>query len=138
MIQKYVDKFINSRPLVRSSLRDFFREQYGQPGYDDLVKLVIETIADPVGYDEPDPTRITCIDHGVYQGTQLYIIAAQNYQPSRFWYTLVSYGSCSGCDTLKSILPWDNDEVDDKVIDDLYILCLHIVQKLKPLEEEMP
>jgi len=104
------------------------------PNYEELVKLTIETIItdeEVWGQDVPDPERITQIDHGDYQGTFLFVIAEQGYQPSKYWYVYVSYGSCSGFDTLQAI---NMDEDKGQKIKDYMMLCLHIVQELKVME----
>lgn len=52
-----------------------------------------------------DCNNITLVCNGDYQGTQLFLIPLDTYQPSEYDYllTYAGYGSCSGCDTLLSI-----------------------------------
>lgn len=84
---------------------DFLRK--GQDcDYRDLVKYLVSLD------EEMDPERITEIDHGNYQGTLLYVIGAEGYQPDRFWYVKVGYGSCSGCDELEAVQGY-GDEIED-------------------------
>jgi hypothetical protein len=98
------------------------------------VKTVVELLAgDDDEFGTLDPSRITEIDHGDYQGTLLFVIASNNYQPDTFWYVKVSYGSCSACDTLQAILGY-GDPVTEQQAADYYVLATHIVQGLK----EMP
>lgn len=80
-------------------------------GYDDLVRVVVSMLHEPDGYGTPDPERVTAIDHGDYQGTRVYVIAADGYQPRLHWYARVSYGSCSGCDFFEGVR--ENVEYDD-------------------------
>ena len=49
--------------------------------------------------------RMTRIDDGEYQGVLLFVVPFNTYQPCEWEYlmTAVSYGSCSGCDTLQNI-----------------------------------
>lgn len=68
--------------------------------YKEIVKDVI-TIVSEDEYADPNPELITELDHGDYQGTLLYVIPSSAYQPSDYWYVMVSYGSCSCCDTLQ-------------------------------------
>jgi len=140
MIQEFVNRFDENRANLRETFRINFPDTYLE-----IVSEVIKVVTNPndYEYDNPDPDRITVIDHGDYQGTLLFIIAAKGYQPSRFWSVFVSYGSCSGCDTLQSIhsaIPYDDDYVNqipnDQNIDDIMTLALHIVQRLKLIGEE--
>ena len=90
-----------------------------------LTKALSLTVDDDKDYPCPDIERITKIDHGSYQGTILFIIGATGYQPSEYWAVFVSYGSCSGCDTLQA--------ADSK--EDLYTLALHMLQRMKSITE---
>jgi len=111
--------------------------------YDAIVKEVIKILSETDDFAAPDPERITCIDHGYCQGTQLYIIATNEYEPATYWYVRVHYGSCSGCDTLAAI---DSDtEYDDDFnklpptqgqLTDYMSLALHILQQLKKLGDD--
>lgn len=124
MITEFVQRFDAARP----SLLETFKE--GIPtDYKTLVSLVIAAISKDEVYNDPDPERVHEIDDGDYQGTLVYVIAAKGYQPSDYWYTKVSYGSCSGCDTLQAI---DDDFRTDpaKAANDCLTLALHIIQGL--------
>lgn len=74
--------------------------------------------------------KITQIDDGDYQGTLLFLIPIDTYQPfaSDYLMTYVEYGSCSGCDTLQSIQSefrwYDNPEEGYK---ELMMLCKDII-----------
>lgn len=61
-----------------------------------------------------------------YQGTLLYMIPFDTYQPneSEYLMTYVGYGSCSGCDTLQYIQMCVNK--DDLCINDFMTLCRDI------------
>lgn len=140
MIQTFVDRYT----AIRDELRAEFEEQC-PASYRALVKQVIEKItADEYEYYAPDPERIHEIDDGDYQGTLLYLIAEKGYQPNTYYAVKISYGSCSACDTLKSIQldynPWWSDkegpqdeaiEERKQAVDDLMTLSLHIVQRIK-------
>ena len=103
--------------------------------YKDIVRAVVEMLADASDeYDKPDPERIHEIDDGDYQGTLAYVIGGSGYQPSRYWYVKVSYGSCSGCDTLQAICDYTNGEPpNDGQVRDYMTLALHIVQGLREM-----
>ena len=68
--------------------------------YEYLVKLTFETIYNTsvTGLDRKlDLERITVVDNGDYQGTLLFLIPFDTYQPSEHEYimTYIGYGSCS-------------------------------------------
>jgi hypothetical protein len=133
MIKEFVDRFMENKDALRAKFEANF------PGtYMDIVTAVAETItSDEYTTHDIDPERIHEIDDGDYQGTLVYVIAEKGYQPSEYYYVKVSYGSCSGCDTLQHIES-QHYFADDKKesIDDLMTLALHIVQGLKMLGEE--
>ena len=97
-----------------------------------LVKLSFATILNEV---ELDLDHITLIDNGDYQGTQLFLIPFETYQPCEYEYlmTHVSYGSCSGCDTLQAIQDWGDEPLNEQQIVDFSKLCLDILTNtIKP------
>lgn len=129
MIQEFVDRFIPEK--------DGLIQKYTltEPDcYDDLVKDVVEIITSEEKYSDPDPDRITVIDHGDYQGDRLFIIAGKGYQPDNYWYVSVAYGSCGGCDTFEAIGDYGRDSAIQKA-NDYWTLALHILQDMKKLEE---
>jgi hypothetical protein len=102
--------------------------------YKEVVRSAVQMLADAsTEYDKPDPERIHEIDDGDYQGTHVYVIGAQGYQPSRYWYVKVSYGSCSGCDTLQAISEYSSDPPNSKQVSEYMTLALHIVQGLREM-----
>ena len=134
MIQKFVTRF----DAQREALTDTFSQKHPSE-YKDIVKAVISAIADGDDYGEsPDPERITEIDHGDYQGTKLFVVAANGYQPSTFWYVRVWYGSCGGCDTLQRIRDYGDYDTppSETQVKDYMTLALHIVQGLHRCEED--
>lgn len=130
MIQVFVDRFMEKTDELKAAIAKEPPSDYGE-----IVSRVVEAIRHPVDvYGEPDPTRITCIDHGDYQGTLIFVIGAEGYQPSRYWYVSVSYGSCSGCDTLQAIRDYSDKPLSKQQINDYWTLMLHVVQELKEME----
>jgi len=131
MIKEFVERWEKNKPTIK----EYFRKQHPEE-YKDIVKLVIENITDNDRYtNTPDPERIHEIDDGDYQGTLLYVIAEKGYQPNKYYSVYVSYGSCSGCDTLEALRSWDNKPPTDDQIDGYMQLALHIVQGLKVVGE---
>jgi hypothetical protein len=124
-------------------LKDYFKKTR-QDEYNSYLALLTKTIEIifPEYVDENrdyrlDHTRITEIDYGQYQGTLMFVIANDNYQPNPgdHWYTSVDYGSCSGCDTLQRISTYDDDLPTEEQIEGYWTVCLHMIQKLKRMEE---
>lgn len=124
MIANFVAKFDAARPALLERFAKAHPNDYA-----DIVRAVIETLND--GYGSPDPRRIHQIDDGDYQGTLLFVIAAESYQPSTYWAVKVNYGSCSGCDTFESLRGYGNDPPSDSQIKGYFTLALHIVQGLR-------
>jgi hypothetical protein len=114
---------------------DAFVDQYQEnpPGsYDAIFEDVVRFLADENDFDAPDPDRVTVIDHGDWQGTRVWVVAEQGYQPSRYYVCKVGYGSCSGCDTFEAIRGWgDPEDVTEEQAKDYATLALHMVQGMK-------
>lgn len=136
MIQEIVKKWDERK----NNLESYFRsaKQGGLLSYTDIVTKTFElVINDPENsrYENYDITKITVIDDGDYQGTQIFIIPKDTYQPSIGDYLITNtyYGSCSGCDTLQSILGYTDEPFTEEQIKDLMTLALHLIQRLKIL-----
>lgn len=131
MIAKFIERF----DAHRVALRQGFKEK-SPDGYEDIVRRVVEAVSPSESreYGDPDSSKITRIDHGDYQGTLLFVIAACGYQPSNFWYVKVGYGSCSGCDTFAAIRELSYDSVTDEQADQYMTLALHVVQGLRAMQ----
>jgi hypothetical protein len=146
----FVNQFEKRKHLLRAELQ----KSKCISVYKDLVKKLFELVILNAEKDESeldenfdnwDIEKINEIDDGHYQGTLLFIIPKNTYQPSvsDYCFTSVSYGSCSGCDTLQSIIysyEYDDNEDEletytEKQVDLLMLLALHLVQKLKFLHE---
>jgi len=96
--------------------------------YKDLVKLTFDTIFNDCE-KLLDTDGITEIDNGDYQGTLIYLIPFNAYQPSEYQYlmTYVGYGSCGGCDTLQGIQGWDDKLPTETQVGDYMALCKDII-----------
>lgn len=105
--------------------------------YEAIVKIVVQMLAEASNeYDKPDPERIHRIDDGDYQGTDVYVIGASDYQPSRYWYVKISYGSCSQCDALQNIRGYtETDSPSPDQVKQYMTLALHIVQGLREMDD---
>lgn len=130
MIASIVEAFHKSE----ESLRNRFLNNHVY-SYSEIVKILIEELNNHLDKnDRWDPERITEIDESEYQGTKLFVIGEEGYQPSDYLTIKVYYGSCSACDTLQRINDYDFGESkkqDKTIVDDYMTLCLHLVQQMK-------
>ena len=128
MIKKFVQKWEENKNKLRLSLTEH------PENYIDLVKKVISILSEPLYDDTPDPEKIWEIRDGSdYSGNLIYIIGSIG--SSKYWHILVSYGSCSACDTLESIRFY-SDELTEERKNSYMTLMLHIIQGLKELNSE--
>ena len=105
------------RQEVKNDENDYHEETYN---YRDLLTIFVRE-----ALPEYDHENIREIDDGHYQGTLVFIINETGYQPSSYFATSVSYGSCSGCDTLQAVTM--STDVEQR-IKDYMTLILHMVQ----------
>jgi hypothetical protein len=131
MIQEFVDRFMAKMGEISSVFEEKHPEEYK-----DVVRAVISALHDPDSYRSIDPNRIHQIDDGNHQGTLVFIIAESGYQPDDYWYVKVSYGSCSGCDTLQSIRGYGDEKPTAKQVADYMTLALHVVQGIKKMDDD--
>ena len=105
MIQEFVKAWDKNNKLL---LKDF--EKQTPDSYKDIVEKLVNIVINPYleehSYlEELEVNRMTIIDDGDYQGTTIYVIPFDTYQPdvSEYVFTHNYYGSCSSCDTFQSI-----------------------------------
>ena len=143
MIKYCIEKWDKNKDLLRSALDNnkllnhVLNKNDDDPledlEYKDLVKLTVMFILNDE--NEWDANKIKEIDDGDYQGTLLYLIPEDTYQPNSAEYlmTFVEYGSCSGCDTLQGIQCFLDTRSRDEGIDDLMNLCKDLIcNMIKP------
>lgn len=128
MIQKFIERFDAARETLRAGFAEAHPDNYA-----DIVKRVIAVLADDDDYYAPDPERVHQIDDGDYQGTLVFVIGCKGYQPSTYWGVLVSYGSCSGCDTLEATRGYSDEKPTAEQVSDYMTMALHVVQGLREI-----
>ena len=133
MIKDAIENWEKNKPAILAEFKSNHPE-----AYIDVVRTVIRNITDDQDWGAfcPDPERIHQIDDGDYQGTLVFVIGAQGYQPSNYWYVKVNYGSCSGCDTLQAIREYSDEKPTDDQANQYLTLALHIVQGLKKMGDD--
>ena len=114
MIKEFVKAWDANKENLRNYIASHDQEEYNE--YSKIVRMIFEQVINPyykgTEYSEFDLNKIHEIDDGDYQGTLMYLIPCETYQPSQWEYviTFVGYGSCSGCDTLLGISGYDDDK----------------------------
>lgn len=139
MLKVFVDLWDKNKDVLEKALRNI--NDIRTLEYNNLVQITFEGIYNHnnnvnIGcYERLNIEEISEIDNGDYQGTLLYLIPFDNYQPdeSEYLMTYVGYGSCSCCDTLLSIIDRDNEQPTDEQVKDLMVLCKDIITNtIKP------
>lgn len=134
MDREIVGLWEKNKHMLERYLRETPQEKYNS--YEALVKLIVKYVLN--GHtDEYDAENIAVIDDGDYQGTLIFLIHRAVYQPgiTDYLVTYVYYGSCSGCDTLQSIYEYHPGLPTEEQVEAYMTLCLHIIQRMKPLYE---
>lgn len=114
------------------------RTDLNECDYEYLVKLTFETIYNTAvtGLDRKlDLEHITVVDNGDYQGTLLFLIPFDTYQPSEHEYimTYVGYGSCSGCDALQAVQGWGKEKPTEEQLNGFMDICCDLIcNAIKP------
>lgn len=139
MLKIMVSQWDKNRDKLRDAIS---RLNIQSLDYKDLVELTFETIyntdivVNSDGFcDELDTQSIHEFNDGDYQGTLLYLIPFDTYQPGEYEYlmTYARYGSCSGCDALRFIKCLDDEE---QVINEVMTLCKDLITNaIKPYNE---
>lgn len=120
----------------KGKLEEYFRTtpQSEYDSYELLVRRLFDIVINPSienDYYGFDTKNFLVIDDGDYQGTQVFILHRNVYQPSveDYVYTNTYYGSCSGCDTLLGISGYGSELPDEEQVKDYMRLCLHLLQR---------
>ena len=128
MIIEFIDRFQEIKPRL---LEQFSKEE--PESYEDIFKQTIKMMFSDSDYDSetPDFERITVIDDGDYQGTLVFVVAAQGYQPNDYWATRVFYGSCSECDTFQRYCTYGGNPEDSAP--EMVTMALHMIEAMKKI-----
>lgn len=136
MIKYCYEKWDKNKNILEVALRSMSSRKLNDCDYEYLLKLTVASILndDTIGDPRWNVDEITTIDDGDYQGTFMFLIPQETYQPSAHEYlmTFVYYGSCSGCDTLQHIQSrWYNDEpVPEEAISEFMTLCKDMITNM--------
>ena len=149
MIKYALKKWDENKDVLRNAIQQTEKDKRCFWDYNDIVKLVCRYIFNENVTDK-DPMinvdGITMIDNGGYQGTLLFMMPFDTYQPAEYEYlmTYVGYGSCSGCDNLQRLQRIQSAEMCNNVnsTDDLtsgyMALCKDVVSNvIRPWRNDM-
>lgn len=142
MIQDFVDAWLERKDIYEDWIKSLNQEERRWSlSYSDLVKKLIEVVINPYLIDSTeldyfegyDIDKMTIIDDGEYQGTLIFIIPEDTYQPdvSDYIYTTINYGSCTVCDALECALSQEKEDC----IKQLMTISLHLIEGFKYLYE---
>lgn len=130
MIKILRDQWAKNEHVLKEALEKLDHE----PTYADLVELTFDKIYNHENdycYKVCDlkTDSMTHINDGDYEGTHIFLIPFDTYDPdaSDYLMTYASYGSCSGCDTLLSITGYMDPPYNEGQIKNLLSLCRDIV-----------
>lgn len=134
-----IEEFVQAWEANKEKLEEYISttNQYNYGTYNEIVKMLFNKVINPhlLNHGSPtyDTSRLHEIDDGDYQGTLLYIIPQDSYQPSAYEYvvTCVDYGSCTVCDTLQRIQEGNYDIPTKEQVKEYMTLCLNILQRCK-------
>lgn len=135
MLKYCLRKWDDNKDVLKNLLEN--GTKWNDCKYIDLVKLVVNCVLNEGAESDVnsivwDSKNITVIDDGKYQGTLLFLIPMDIYQPNEREYlmTYVGYGSCSGCDTLQALQDYREDKLTDSQVKGFMALCKDILTNM--------
>ena len=136
MIKEIIKKWNANKEKLAHYFTTTPQKEYNE--YSKIVEKLFELVINDEDGLSYEVSKITEIDNGDYQGTLIFIIPEETYQPSenQYLFTCVSYGSCSGCDTLQAINSYEDGLPNKGQVKEYMTLALHLVQRTKKLYEE--
>ena len=138
MIQEIVKKWEENKYKLEEYFRTTKQEKFAS--YEAIVQKIFELVinSDEDSYERFNINKMTVIDDGDYQGTQIFIIPKDTYQPNidDYLITHTYYGSCSGCDVIEGIRNYSSGLPTEQQVKEYMILALHLVQKMKRITDD--
>lgn len=141
MLAMMREKWYKNEKKLRAALLKFLEGRDYYPEYKELVKLVFDIIVnteEEFSNNRLLTDHITQVDDGDYQGTLLFTIPFDTYQPAEYEYlmTYIGYGSCSGCDALQHAFYCHlNEDIEGKVNDIMEICRDLVVNTIHPFND---
>ena len=138
MIQEIIKRWEENKYKLEEYFSTTKQEKFAS--YEAIVQQIFELVinSDEDSYERFNVNKMTVIDDGYYQGTQIFIIPRDTYQPNidDYLITHTYYGSCSGCDVLEGIRNYSSGLPTEQQVKEYMILALHLVQKMKRITDD--
>ena len=120
MIKIMKHRWDANKGLLRKTLTEHITE-LEDCDYTYLLKTTFDILYNNDSYNPRYHLKtdsITVIDNGDYQGTIMFLIPFDTYQPCEWEYlmTYIGYGSCSGCDALQAAQCCEGDLLIDSIM----------------------
>lgn len=132
MIKEFVERWDKYKGDLENYFKNTNQEEYSN--YGDIVKALFKYVInrEETKWHEFDLKSMKVIDDGDYQGTQIFIIPLDVYQPDVNDYVITNtyYGSCSGCDTLLAISCCDERTSRRRASKRLYGISFTFIAKM--------
>ena len=130
MLKIMKDRWYKNSDKLRAELAE--RTDLNSCDYKTLVEIAFRNIfnTDADGYgNDLDLKHLTRVDDGDYQGTFLFVIPFNTYQPceNEYLMTYIGYGSCSSCDALQHAQNWEEGKLTEQQIDDFMDICRALI-----------
>ncbi|RUP37056.1 MAG: hypothetical protein EKK63_15925 [Acinetobacter sp.] len=137
MIQEVIKQWDENKYKLEHYFCTTKQEEYTDSYKTILQKIIELVITNKCNHYQYDATKITVVDDGDYQGTQIFLIPTNRYKPNieDYLITHTYYGSCSGCDTLMSIKGFSSGYPNGEQVKKYMILALHLVQKMQRISD---
>ena len=134
MIKEFISQWWENKDNMERYFRSI--QKIESVEYKGIVKALIENVLNvdaDVEYCKIS-TDIHEINDGNYQGTQIFVVHNNTYQPDLDDYFFADnyYGSCSGCDTLMSITKYSDEPATEEQIKELMTLAFDLLRSFKP------
>lgn len=134
MIKEFIAQWWQNKDNMERYFRSI--QKIGNIGYEGIVMALIENV---LNVDSGETyykisTDIHVIDDGDYQGTKIFVVHNNTYQPDLKDYFFANnyYGSCSGCDTLLGITGYSDEPATEEQIKELMKLAFDLLRSFKP------
>lgn len=138
MIQEIIKRWEENKYKLEEYFSTTKQEKFAS--YEAIVQKIFELVinSDEDSYERFNINKMTVIDDGDYQGTQIFIIPKDTYQPNidDYLITHTYYGSCSGCDVIEDIRNYSSGLPTEQQVKEYMILALHLVQKMKRITDD--
>lgn len=136
MDKDIIERWYKNKENLKRYFETHVQREYSE--YKQVVGALIKyCLNNNVGSGDEFSELFDVSDYGDYQGTQIFLLHKDTYQPNIGDYYVFDnyYGSCSGCDTLLGISNYDEGYPSEEQVSEYMNLCLHMVQRMKCLSK---